>query len=201
MTRGRRQVSFYIGQMTIFFSFWWIDRIGDTAYSDLGTLGTVRFLLIMAWSCLQPLIGLDIEAYLSRAFGFALLAISILTMLLTGSVPLGGSSVVGDVDTTAATTDDENPRAPYAVPTLLVTTLFHSILAFYNYTWYLASGQTALGLGMVGSAVVASVGIWCLLFATSKGHISRRTGADKRTSGYPFRNVEADKKHSGKKRL
>ncbi|KUL91246.1 hypothetical protein ZTR_01761 [Talaromyces verruculosus] len=142
----------------------------------------------------------DVEAYLSRAFGLALLAVATLTILLTGSVPL--TSSIGAVDattTTTTSTEDENARAPYAVPTLLVTTLFQATLAFYNYTWYLANGQTALGLGMVGSAAVASLGVWCLLFATSKGRISKRTGADKRTSGFPFRNAEADKRHPERK--
>lgn len=141
----------------------------------------------------------DVEAYLSRAFGLALLAVATLTILLTGSVPLAPS--VGAVGATTTSTEDENARAPYAVPTLLVTTLFQATLAFYNYTWYLANGQTALGLGMVGSASVASLGVWCLLFATSKGRVSKRTGADKRTSGFPFRNAEADKRHPERKRL
>ena len=36
------------------------------------------------------------------------------------------------------------------------------------------------------------------MFGTEKGRISKRTGADKRVSGWPFRNVERDKKR-GKK--
>lgn len=48
---------------------------------------------------------------------------------------------------------------------------------------------------------LASVGLWCLLFASSDGRISRRTGADKRTSGFPFKNEQADKKRPGKKML
>lgn len=39
------------------------------------------------------------------------------------------------------------------------------------------------------------MGLWCLLFGGSNsGHISRRTGADKRTSGFPFANAAAEKK-------
>lgn len=38
------------------------------------------------------------------------------------------------------------------------------------------------------------------MFGTEKGRISRRTGVDKRISGWPFRNVESEKK-KGKKRL
>lgn len=140
----------------------------------------------------------DIEIYFSRAFGMALLAIATLTILLTGSVPLASSA---DYAVSTEGEEEKDPRAPYAVPTLLVTTLLHGALAFYNYTWYLPKGQTALGLGIIGSTIVASVGLWCLLFATSKGRISRRTGADKRTSGFPFKNVEADKRRSERKKL
>lgn len=37
-----------------------------------------------------------------------------------------------------------------------------------------------------------------LLFGASDGHISRKTGADKRTSGFPFKNKEADRRKGGK---
>lgn len=159
-----------------------------------------RSLTNLVWYAFAYCHWVDVEAYLSRVFGFALLAVATLAILLTGSIPLVSS--VGDVgDTTTTSTEGENARAPYAVPTLLVTTLFQATLAIYDYTWYLANGQTALGLGMVGSAAVASLGVWCLLFATSKGRVSRRTGADKRTSGFPFRNAEADKRHPERKRL
>jgi len=53
--------------------------------------------------------------------------------------------------------------------------------------------------GVVGSSVLASVGLWCILFAGSEGRISMKTGADKRTSGFPFKNVEADKRKAGKR--
>ena len=37
------------------------------------------------------------------------------------------------------------------------------------------------------------------MFGTEKGRISRRTGADKRISGWPFRNVGSDKNQGRKK--
>jgi hypothetical protein len=49
-------------------------------------------------------------------------------------------------------------------------------------------------LGFAGSAALAAFGTWCLLFGGEKARISRRTGADKRTSGWPFPNAEADKR-------
>ena len=54
-------------------------------------------------------------------------------------------------------------------------------------------GVFSYALGIIGSGLLAIVALWCILFASSDGRISRKTGADKRTSGFPFKNVEADK--------
>lgn len=35
------------------------------------------------------------------------------------------------------------------------------------------------------------MGLWCILFASTSGRISRKTGADKRTSGFPFASKES----------
>jgi hypothetical protein len=113
--------------------------------------------------------------------------------MLTGSIPL--NSTVSE----PVTTEDSDPKAPYAVPTLIVTSIFQGFSAFYAYTQYLSSGQAAFALGMVGYATVAAIGLWCVLFASSNGKISRKTGADKRTAGFPFTNAEAAKKHALKK--
>lgn len=52
----------------------------------------------------------------------------------------------------------------------------------------------SFGLGSIGSVFLGAVALWCILFASSNGKISRKTGADKRTSGFPFKNSEADKR-------
>jgi len=52
----------------------------------------------------------------------------------------------------------------------------------------------SFSLGTLGSGFLAMVALWCILFASSNGRISRKTGADKRTSGFPFKNAEADKR-------
>lgn len=116
------------------------------------------------------------------------MTLAIITVLLTGSIPLSAAV------STAVSTDEDDPKAPYAVPTLTVTSMFHAACAFYNYTWFAFSGQPAYGVGVFGSAILASVGLWCMLFASSHGRINRATGADKRMTGYPFKNVEASKK-------
>lgn len=45
---------------------------------------------------------------------------------------------------------------------------------------------------------MAFLGLWAVLFADEK-HISRRTGKDKRVSGFPFKNVDADAARGKKK--
>lgn len=99
------------------------------------------------------------------------------------------------------TTDPNDPKAPYAVPTLTLTGTFHTASTFYAYTQYMQTGQTCFALSIIGSGFLSCVALWCVLFTSDGGRISRKTGADKRTSGFPFRNSEADKKKAGKKRL
>lgn len=118
---------------------------------------------------------------------------AVLTVMLTGSIPLT-SSVAEPVST-----EDSDPKKPYAVPTLLVTSTFHAASAFYMYTWYMTSEQAGFAIGMAGYFAMAALGLWCALFASSHGKISRRTGADKRTTGFPFSNKEAEKKHASKR--
>lgn len=113
--------------------------------------------------------------------------------MLTGSIPL--SSTLAE----PVSTNDNDPKAPYAVPTLIVTSVFHAITAFYAYTWYTTTGLVGFAVGMVGSSAVAAVGLWCALFASSDGKISRRTGADRRTTGFPFSNKAAERKRASKK--
>jgi len=83
---------------------------------------------------------------------------------------------------------------------LTVTVLFHTACAFVAYTQYVQTGQTALVVGVAGYGFLSAMGLWCFLFASSSGRISRKTGADKRTSGFPFKNVEADKRKAEKAR-
>jgi hypothetical protein len=96
------------------------------------------------------------------------------------------------------TTESTDPKAPYAVPTLTITMLYHASMGFYCYTLWTRFGVTSFVLGCIGSGALAAMGLWCVLFGSENGRISRRTGADKRTSGFPFKNAEADRK-KGKK--
>jgi hypothetical protein len=93
-----------------------------------------------------------------------------------------------------ATTNAEDPKAPYALPTLTITAIFHSVVAFYGYAMWTKVGVMSFGLATLGSGFLAMIALWCILFASSNGRISRKTGADKRTSGFPFKNQEAEKR-------
>ncbi|KAJ5221750.1 uncharacterized protein N7469_010637 [Penicillium citrinum] len=135
----------------------------------------------------------SIEVYFARCLGMSLLTIAMLTVMLTGSIPLTASI------SEPVSTEESDPKSPYALPTLMVTTALHSSSAFYAYTWYVTGGQSAFAFSVLGNSVLAFIGLWCILFASSNGKISRRTGADKRTAGFPFANSEAAKKHAGKK--
>ncbi|KAH6663873.1 hypothetical protein B0J14DRAFT_608725 [Halenospora varia] len=131
----------------------------------------------------------DLETYFARSLGITLLALGVMIVLLTGSVPL--TSSFSDTTTAGVTTSLSDPKAPYAVPTLTISLLYHSTMAFYCYARYTQSSQFSFALGGIGSAGLAAVGLWCVLFASSSGRISRKTGADKRTSGFPFGNKES----------
>jgi len=127
-----------------------------------------------------------LESYLCRSLALTITAYGVLVVLLTGSVPLTSSL--------RAKTSEEHPTAPYTLPTLVVSLLYHAAAAFLQYGQGVKGNGPAYYFACAVNAVLASIGLWCFLFATDRGHISRRTGADKRTSGFPFKNVEADKR-------
>ena len=133
-----------------------------------------------------------LEIYFSRTLGITLLTLAIQSIILTGFIPL--SSRLND----PVSTDSGDPKAPYAVPTLTVTMIYHASLAFYCYAVWTQTSVSGFLLGIIGSSILGAMGLWCVLFGSSNGRISRRTGADKRTSGWPFKNEVADKK-KGKK--
>lgn len=90
--------------------------------------------------------------------------------------------------------EDTDPKAPYAIPILQVTTLFQFLAAVYAYTRYLNYGSTGYILGAVGYAGFAAAGAWSVIFGFTS-RVSARTGEDKRTSSFLFPNDKAyDKK-------
>ncbi len=119
--------------------------------------------------------------YFARALGLAQLGLALHGLMLSGLLPLGDSS---------------STASPYAWAAVLMSMLYHGAAAFYSYGCYYYKAQpaeTAFAVGCTGSSILAAFGLWCLLFGEGS-HISRRTGADKRTSGFPFKNNAADKR-------
>ncbi|SMR45034.1 unnamed protein product [Zymoseptoria tritici ST99CH_3D1] len=143
----------------------------------------------------------DAETYLSRSLGLVLLTLAAVVILLSGSVPLG-PQLSANISAAQEETDDGTIRDPYAYPTLVVTTIYHALSAFYLYTQVNYGLTFAFGSGLVISSLLACLGLWVALFGTDKGRISKRTGADKRTSGFPFVNSESarEKKKESKRR-
>lgn len=91
--------------------------------------------------------------------------------------------------------------SPYANAVVLLSTLYHASQAFYSYAKFSGSDAGGYFFGALGSVLLAAFGLWCLMFGGDKGRISKRTGADKRTSGFPFSNVEASKRKGKGKEL
>ncbi|KAK9416832.1 hypothetical protein AB5N19_07322 [Seiridium cardinale] len=141
----------------------------------------INGLLTMDSQTMQPSSG--VENYFARSLGFALLALGAVTVVLTGALPLTSM-----VETPA------DSVSPYASATLLITTLHHGATAFYCWSKYNTTSQTGYILGFIGSVSLAAFGTLCLVFGNEKARISKRTGADKRTSGWPFPNAEAEKR-------
>ncbi|EXJ58833.1 hypothetical protein A1O7_06263 [Cladophialophora yegresii CBS 114405] len=135
----------------------------------------------------------DVEIYLSRSLGCALMTVGTIIMFFTGTIPLtaGISEPVS--------LGDNDLKAPYARPILLVTTFFHSLSFIYCYTSYVNYQQTGFVLGALGYGIMASVGLWTVIFGDTTARLSKRTGADKRTSAWPFKNTQAYDKRKDKK--
>lgn len=147
---------------------------------------------------------LAVEEYFARSLGFTQLALGLIVVTLSGAVPLTSLTEckfmrppylhveheTASSEPFAAPTD---AGSPYANAVVLLSTLYHFSTAFFSYTRYTESGIGGFALGIIGSGTLAAFGLWVLMFG-SGGHISKRTGADKRTSGFPFSNHVANKR-------
>lgn len=115
-------------------------------------------------------------------------------LFFTGAVPIS-TSVAEPISL-----EDNDPKAPYAQPILLVTFLFHLTSTIYCWVRYTNSGQTGYILGSVGYGGLACMAGFLLMFGSST-RVSSRTGQDKRTAGFPFTNASAyDRKEDRKLR-
>ncbi|KAL2199349.1 hypothetical protein P885DRAFT_75768 [Corynascus similis CBS 632.67] len=177
-----------------------MDSVSTYSVASLAWLATQAMPLIIWPSLVSTLLQVDgpaygaqysaanasLEKYFARSLGLSQIALGGLLLVLSGALPL---------DSTANAPDASNPT-PSAIAAVLVTALYHAAAASYSYSRYhTTGGQTAHLLACLASSALAVFGLWVLLFAGDKNRrVSRRTGADKSTSGWPFKNAEADKK-------
>jgi len=178
-----------------------MDAVSTYSTASLAWLATQAVPLIIWPSLISTLLQADgpaqglqysaanasLEHYFARSLGLSQLALGSLLLILSGALPLNSA-----VDTPDAPSDP----TPSASAAVLVTALYHAAAASYSYSRYhTTGGQMAYLLGCLGGSALAASGLWVLLFAgDSNRRVSRRTGADKSTSGWPFKNAEADKK-------
>lgn len=142
----------------------------------------------------QLYIDFTLEKYYARALGLSQLALAGLLLVFSGVLPLDISP--SSYSSSSPSSSPSNPT-PLARAAVLVTSLHHTATAAQAWTRYTATGgrQTGYALGALGSGLLAAFGLWVLLFAGEGGRrVSRRTGADKSVSGWPFRNAVAEKK-------
>jgi hypothetical protein len=171
----------------------------DTATSAYLALQAIPLLLspklIVSMLASEPRAITDVEAYMLRALGFALLALSVFTMLLTGLLPIAPPSP----------SNDKGNDDPYSFPTAVTATCYHGLSAFYLYTQVTKYGVSfGFGSGMVVSTLLFGLGVFSCLFGNERSRVSKTTGADKRTSNFPFTNSESakeKKKESKRKSL
>lgn len=141
------------------------------------------------------MLATDLELYFSRCLGFSLFILALIALFFTGAIPVSSSI------TEPVSLEDNNPKAPYAKLIVNIMTIWHGISLIYCYVCYTKYGQAGYALGAFGYGSMTALGMWIVLFGTTGGHVSRRTGADKRTSGFPFKNEAAYNKKKDKKMI
>ncbi|KAI5370557.1 hypothetical protein Slin14017_G014360 [Septoria linicola] len=150
--------------------------------------------LIINMLASEPRLITDVESYMLRALGFALLTLSAFTLLLSGLLPVAPPS--------ASASDESGSENPYAYPTAVTSTVYHALSAFYLYTQITRGFSFGYGSGMLASSALFCVGVFCCLFGNERSRVSKSTGADKRTSNFPFTNTESarEKKKDSKRK-
>lgn len=137
-----------------------------------------------------------LETYLCRSLGLILITVALLQFLLTGLLPL---QVGQRVSFESLNEPKTAAKSPYQRASLTIMTIYFALAAFYAYTQLTVSFSVAFGIGLVGDTALFALGIWVLLFGNEKARISKTTGADKRTSNYPFENKESAKEKKREK--
>ncbi|KAF7542904.1 hypothetical protein G7Z17_g11186 [Cylindrodendrum hubeiense] len=163
-----------------------MSAIASYSFGNLAWLSTQALPLIVWPSFIGSILRAEhettspLEVYFARSLGFALLALGLIIVVLSGAVPL----------TSAADTPSDEV-SPYASATVLVSTLHHTSAAFYCYGRYTWTGESGYLFGCIGSTIFACFGLYCVMFAGDKAMVSRYHHFDQSTSGFPFTNSQS----------
>lgn len=168
-----------------------IYTLGTSAYLTLQSLPLLLTpKLIVSLLASEARAITDLETYLCRSLALLLVTFAASVVLLSGHVPLS-TQLSAPIAKAQEDNGEGSIRDPYAYPILIITATYHAFSAFYLYTQITWGFSFGFGSGLVISALLACLGGWVCLFGSSKGRISKTTGADKRTSGFPFTNSES----------
>jgi hypothetical protein len=144
-----------------------------------------------------------LETYLSRSLAIALLSITIISLYFTYFPPPPPYST--------APPPANAPASGSSSAITHILTTYHGLSFIYIYTRYLhitslrrtdidsTTNTTGYILGLIGYGMLTCMGVWILVFGSAPSRRSKRTGADKRTSGWPFKNEGAYDKHKDRK--
>lgn len=132
----------------------------------------------------------DLESYLCRSLGLLSLTVALLQFLLTGLVPLSVGERLG-MASDSSSPSSNTAKAPYQQASVTILTVYFALAGFYAYTQLTRGFVFAFAVGLIGAVALFSLGLWVLLFGNEKARISKSTGADKRTSAWPFANKES----------
>ncbi|KAI4754700.1 hypothetical protein E4T52_13134 [Aureobasidium sp. EXF-3400] len=169
-------------------------RIYNQATAALLALEAAPLLLspsMAAWmASSEPKTVSAFETLVARELGFALLLCSFLALLFSGEL----HRLWDDADNVPSAS--ATASSPYSSATTIATLLYHlatGVLMYVSSTSAQLSG--ILVAGALAHMVLGGAGLLVLVFAND-GKISKRTGADKRTSGFMFKNQAHVQKHS-----
>ncbi|KAF2857832.1 hypothetical protein K470DRAFT_222576 [Piedraia hortae CBS 480.64] len=175
---------------------------------SLPTLITPR--LITTLLALEPRRSTDLEVYLSRSLGLTLAALAGMSIIVSGILTdQGDQPPVRTSQSVAATDVGTPPRTTggngISYPTALLTTAYFFSSTFYLYMQFVARMNFGFTMGLVLNACCFAFGVWILLFGWDKGHVSKRTGMDKRVGKFPFgekkeKERDKDKEEGGRRR-
>ncbi|KAM0564354.1 hypothetical protein ACHAPJ_000567 [Fusarium lateritium] len=180
-----------------------MSAIASYSYGNFVWLSTQAFPLILGPSFVGSLLKPEgegstaLETYFGRSLGFALLALGLIVVVLSGALPLDTSSkgIVTSIPRKRISNDiteaPEGAPSPYASAAVLISTLHHTTSAFYCYGRFAWTRETGFLLGCVGSAIFATFGLYCVLFAGDTAMTSRYHKFDQSTSGFPFKNSQS----------